>query len=106
MVAELDKYDMIIDAVANFYGIDRERIMSHDRSLSVVSARQVAMYIARTHKSVPLLAIAEAFGKTFATVLHHVQAIKRRLETEPELRKEIEEIILSIQGLEPQALQV
>ena len=99
ILARQEMYSRIIQAVSEFYGITREQIMSCDRSLPVVTARQVAMYVARTHKRDPLSAIAYVFGKTFATVLHHVQMIKRRIEIEPDLRNAVKEIIFSIQRL-------
>ena len=98
-LVQKEMYNRIIQAACAFYGITREEIMSFDRSLPVVTARQVAMYIARTHKREPLSAISYVFGKTFATVLHHVQMIKRRIEIEPDLRNAVKEIIFSIQRL-------
>ena len=94
-----DKYDMTINAVAKHYGVTREQILSFDRSLLVATARQIAMYIVRTHNGEPFSSIAEVFGRNSATVVFGVTAIKRRLESEPELRKEVEEIIASVSKL-------
>ena len=87
------KYNQIINTVAGYYGVTREQIKSFDRSLRVVTARQIAMYIARIHNGEPFSSIAEAFGRNPTTVIYGVTSIKRRIESEPELRKEVEEII-------------
>ena len=86
-------YNQLINTVAGHYGVTREQIMSFDRSLRVGTARQIAMYIARIHNGEPFSSIAEAFGRNSTTVIFSVTTIKRRLESETELRKEVEEII-------------
>lgn len=85
-------YNQIINTVAGYYGVTREQIMSFDRSLRLVTARQIAMYIARIHNGEPFSSIAESFGRNSTTVIYGVTSIKRRIESEPELRKEVEEI--------------
>ncbi len=92
-------YNQLINTVAGHYGVTREQIMSFDRSLRVGTARQIAMYIARIHNGEPVSSIAEAFGRNSTTVIYGVTAIKRRIEAEPELRKEVEEIIASVSKL-------
>lgn len=92
-------YNQLINTVAGHYGVTREQIMSFDRSLRVGIARQIAMYIARIHNGEPFSSIAEAFGRNSTTVIYGVTAIKRRIEAEPELRKEVEEIIASVSKL-------
>jgi len=80
-------------AVANAYSVTLSQILSSDRTASIVTPRQLAMYITRkfTNKSLP--EIAKKFEKTHATILHGVKTISKRLDVEQELKEMLEKII-------------
>lgn len=84
--------DEIMKTVATHYGIKIEDILKKERTQTLVTPRQVAMFLSRklTTKSLP--DIADSFKKTHATVHHGAQAIQKRLDVEPDLRKAVEEI--------------
>lgn len=84
--------DEIMKTVAAFYGVKIEDIMKKERTQTLVTPRQVAMFLSRklTTKSLP--EIADSFKKTHATVHHGTQAIQKRLDVEVDLRKAVEEI--------------
>ena len=84
--------DEIMKTVATYYGIKIEDILKKERTQTLVTPRQVAMFLSRklTTKSLP--DIADSFKKTHATVHHGAQAIQKRLDVEPDLRKAVEEI--------------
>ena len=67
-----------------------------DRAQAVVTACQFAMYRALTQAREPLSYVAESFGKTPATVLHHVKTIKGRLKNELDLCKEVNAIVANV----------
>jgi len=83
-------------AVATAYSVSLSQILSSDRTASIVTPRQLAMYITRkfTNKSLP--EIAKKFEKTHATILHGVKTISKRLDVETELKEALEKIISDI----------
>lgn len=84
--------DEIMKTVAAYYGIKIEDILKKERTQTLVTPRQVAMFLSRklTTKSLP--EIADSFKKTHATVHHGTQAIQKRLDVEADLRAAVEEI--------------
>ncbi len=83
----------IQSAVARKYAVSMSQILSAERTQSIVTPRQMAMYIARKFTTKSLQEIAKVFDKSHATILHGVKTIGKRMEVEDELRKELEEII-------------
>jgi len=80
-------------AVATYYSVTLSQILSSDRTASIVTPRQLAMYITRKFTSKSLPEIAKKFDKTHATILHGVKAITKRLDVERELKESLEKII-------------
>lgn len=80
---------------ANKYGVTMADIMSHERIQSLVTPRQLAMYISKKYTSKGLQEIATAFGKKHATIINGVKTITGRLTNEPELKSDLEEILSS-----------
>ena len=85
--------DEIQEAVARKYSVSMEQLLSPERTQSVVTPRQLAMYIARkfTPKSLP--EIAKQFEKTHATIIHGVRNIEKRLDVEADLKASLAEIL-------------
>ena len=80
-------------AVAKKYNVSMAQILSTERTQSIVTPRQLAMYIARkfTMKSLP--EIAKNFDKTHATIIHGVKNIEKRLDVESDLKITLTEIV-------------
>ncbi len=93
----------IMQTVAKFYGVSLADIVSSQRTQTLVTPRQLAMFLSckLTTKSLP--EIGKAFGKTHATVYHGSQTIQKRLDVEPNLKKAMEEIT-SLLGRKPSDL--
>jgi len=83
----------IQSAVAKKYNVSVAQILSLERTQSLVTPRQLAMYIARKLTTKSLQEIAIAFDKKHATILHGVKTIKQRLENEIELKNTMSEIL-------------
>ena len=83
----------IQEAVAKKYGVTIDQILSAERTQSLVTPRQLAMYISRKYSSKSLQEIAEPFGKSHATILHGVKTITKRLDVEEELRETLHQIL-------------
>ncbi len=78
---------------AKKYNVSLADILSHERSQSLVTPRQMAMYISRKLTSKGLKEIADDFGKKHATILNGVKTISERLQNEPNLKRDLEDII-------------
>ena len=85
----------IQQACAKKYGVTVDDILSHERIQSLVTPRQLAMYISRKLTSKGLQEIAQCFGKKHATIINGVKTITERLSNESELKSELEEILAS-----------
>ena len=83
----------IQESVSRKYGVSIGQILSSDRTQSLVTPRQMAMYISRKYTTKSLLEIATEFDKSHATILHGVKTIDKRLDVEDELRKSLQEIL-------------
>ncbi len=77
--------------VSELFSVSLEDLDSTNRSERVSSARQVAMTLAREFTSMSLPAIASAFGrKDHSTVIHGINRIASRVETDDELATLVE----------------
>ena len=83
----------IQSAVAKKYSVEISQILSMERTQSLVTPRQLAMYIARKFTTKGLPEIAEQFKKTHSTVIHGVKSIEKRLDVEEDLKASLEEVL-------------
>jgi chromosomal replication initiator protein len=90
----------IMQTVAKFYNVTIEDLRAEKRTQTLVTPRQMAMYLSRKLTSNSLNEIARQFERKHATVHHGMEAIQKRKDVEPELRKDIEEIV-TILGRNP-----
>lgn len=78
--------DVVLDRVSCRFGVTVEELKSHQRGRSLVTARQVAMYLSRKMAAASFPSIAEKFGgRDHSTVIHAVRAVERRRADDPEL---------------------
>lgn len=82
----------IMKAVSNVYGVTLSDILSVQRTQTLVTPRQVAMYLSYKLSTRSLQEIGRSFGKTHATVYHGAQTIQKRIDVESDLRKTVENI--------------
>ena len=80
-------------AVAKKYNVSMAQILSPERTQSIVTPRQLSMYIARKFTTKSLPEIAKLFDKTHATIIHGVRNIEKRLDVEVDLKTTLEEIL-------------
>jgi chromosomal replication initiator protein len=89
----------VIAAVAKFYRMDEEVLISRGRSKDVAAARHMAMYLAREETGASLPQIGESLGgRDHTTVMHGWEKIAMNIEQNDKLRREmlsIREIIYS-----------
>ena len=80
-------------AVSKKYNVSMAQILSSERTQSIVTPRQLSMYIARKFTTKSLPEIAKLFDKTHATIIHGVRNIEKRLDVEDDLKITLEEIL-------------
>jgi len=85
-------FEAIQRAVAEHYDVRLADMTSKRRPRSVALPRQVAMYLCRRLTRSSLPDIANAFGKTHATVLHACRSIQDRMDVDANLRKGVTSI--------------
>ncbi len=89
--------DLIIQVVAEHYGITSEDIASQKRNSEVAFPRQIAMYLCRTMTDVPLATIGSYMGKRdHSTVKHGADKISKDLTTNETLKNTIDIIMKKI----------
>jgi len=87
--------DLIKKVTAEYYSIKIDDMTAKTRKREITTARQVAMYLARTMTNASLPKIGEEFGgRDHTTVMHANDKIAEELKTNPE----IEEAVKSISG--------
>lgn len=80
----------VIETCAKFYNISVPEIVSASRSREMVQPRQVAMYLIRQETDASLPEIGGLLGgRDHTTVIHGIDRIKERLETEDNLRRDV-----------------
>ena len=80
-------------AVAKKYNVSIAQILSSERTQSIVTPRQLSMYIARKFTTRSLPEIAKFFDKTHATIIHGVRNIEKRMDVEDDLKATLAEIL-------------
>jgi chromosomal replication initiator protein len=90
---EVITVEIIIKAVANYYGLKPSDIKSDRRHKSLANPRAIAMFISRHHTKDSYPDLARAFGgKHHTTVISAVQKIAVRVKDDASLRSEIHAI--------------
>jgi len=80
----------VIETVAKFYNISVADMVSPSRSRELVQPRQIAMYLIRQETDASLPEIGGLLGgRDHTTIIHGVERIKDRLETEEQLRRDV-----------------
>jgi chromosomal replication initiator protein len=89
----------IIKVVSKYYGIEPDEMTGKRRKKEVVLPRSVAMYIAKKLTSMTLSAIGGEFGgRDHTTVLYSCEKISREIESDPSIKKVIEDLVQKIKG--------
>lgn len=89
--------DLIIQVVAEHYGITSEDIASQKRNSEVAFPRQIAMYLCRTMTDVPLETIGSYMGKRdHSTIKYGADKISKDISKNESLKNTIEVIMKKI----------
>jgi chromosomal replication initiator protein len=83
----------VADAVARRFRVNVSDLRSRTRARGLVVPRQCAMLLAREFVLAPHKEIGSYFGnRSHSTVIHACQKIEERIQVEPELRQQLQDI--------------
>lgn len=81
----------IIDRVCDFYKISEDDLLGPSKVKELVTPRHVAMYLCKTLTDMNFVTIAKAFGnRDRTTVMHGVDRIMKNIQTNTDLKAEID----------------
>ena len=90
MEAENITVDKICNIVCQYYSLPLEAISSKSRERKIAEARQVAMYLARTHTNTSLSVIGQSMGKRdHTTVLYACKTVQGQMDVDATFRERI-----------------
>ena len=85
--------ELIIEVVAEHFGVSREDITSKKRNSEFVQPRQVVMYLCRKLTDTSYVNIGKLLGKKdHTTIIHGVNKIEDELKNNDELASKVETI--------------
>jgi chromosomal replication initiator protein len=79
----------ILKAVADFFNIAVEDLMSHNRRKEVVEPRQIAIYLLRDISELSYPYIGEKLGRDHTTAIHSYEKINQEINRDPALNQKI-----------------
>jgi len=89
----------VVSAVAQAFGIPRERLLGRERSREVALPRQIAMYLLREEANVSLPQIGEVLGgRDHTTVLYACEKVAHLIERDDRLRRQVLQIRETLHG--------
>jgi chromosomal replication initiator protein len=90
---EVITVEVVIKAVASYYGVKSVDLKSGRRHKSIANPRAIAMYLSRQHTSCSYPDLGRAFGdKHHTTIIAAVEKIAKRMKDDPALRGELHAI--------------
>lgn len=85
--------DTVLQAVTDYYGVDRGQLVGKRRNRQVVRPRQVGMYLSREVVGATLDEIGQHFGgRDHSTVLYACNKMDEDCQGDPNLQQEVAEI--------------
>jgi chromosomal replication initiator protein len=97
--AGLVTLDMVLQTVAEYYGVPVEALAGRQRTRHIAQARQLAMYLAREETNASLPQIGEALGgRDHSTVVHGCARISELMAADSAVAQEVAAIRLVLAG--------
>ena len=78
--------DLIIDCVADYYGLSAALLRGNSRKKEIAQARHVAVYLTREMTSMSLPRIGDAFGRDHSTIINSCDKVTQLLESNAQMK--------------------
>ncbi len=92
----------IQEAVAGFYDVSTDDLLSPSRAARVTWPRQLAIHLARELTEASLPAIGAAFGgRNHATIIHACKRVSERMHASPEAERDVQALRKIVLGDQP-----
>jgi len=89
--------DVVIQTVAEFFGVSINELSSRSRKRSILVPRQLAMFLSRRYTDASLAEIGRAVGRDHPAVRNAIQVVERAILERAPLRYQIEELASRIE---------
>lgn len=91
--------DRIINEVSRYFDVSPGEMISMERTASISTARQAAMYIIREVTHLSMAAIGQEFSnRDHSTVVYTINQTKKLMKKNPHFKNTIEDIIKNVQN--------
>ena len=84
--------DLIIDSVAEYYGLAPELLRGDSRKKEIAQARHVAVYLTREMTGLSLPRIGDAFSRDHSTIINSCEKVAKLIETAPDIRNAVADL--------------
>ena len=84
--------DLIIDSVADYYGLSAALLRGNSRKKEIALARHVAVYLTREMTSMSLPRIGDAFGRDHSTIINSCDKVTQLLESSTQMKSAIADL--------------
>ena len=91
--------EYIVECCARFYSIAPEKIYSNSQKKDIVFARYVSFYLCKEILDLSLQKIGQICNRDHSTVLHGINKIERDMKTNPDLKRNIDMLIMDIKSI-------
>ncbi|MFM1514902.1 chromosomal replication initiator protein DnaA [Helcococcus ovis] len=85
-------------AVADYYNLKTDDLIKQNRQKTISIPRQIAMHLSRKLTNISLVKVADSFNRDHTTVMHGDDKIKHLIETDRNVKKEVEDIIAKLKS--------
>jgi len=91
-------FELISDAVCDYFSLRPADLRSKRRSKSVAVPRQLAMYLCRRLLHVSFPDIGDLFSRDHSTVIHATTVTERRIKEDPAFQATVERLERTLRG--------
>ena len=78
--------DVIIDCVAEYYGLSATQVRGDSRKKEIAQARHMAVYLTREMTGLSLPRIGDAFGRDHSTIINSCDKVTQLLESNAQMK--------------------